>query len=601
MNFFKTTLASTVGTLLGGAVVLIFFFLILGAVIGSAIGGGKDKDKVEIKKNSVLKMSLSGEIAEKGTNSPFDIDQEIPLFGSMSKLGLYDLTEAIKAAKEDDRIEGIYLKVAPVQAGWATLETLREALVDFQSDGKFVYAYSEVYSEKSYYLASAATESYIYPKGFMEFNGYATNPIFFKGMFDKLGIEPKVFKVGTFKSAVEPFINEEMSDANRLQTETFMNELWSQFVTNVGASRDISVEKLNEIAQGSMIENAEDAVELGLIDKMQYEDEVLDKLMEETDAESYEDIHYVSAKKYIKATNVDKKDKEQKVAVIFAQGNIVDGKGQDDQIGSATIAAALRKAREDENVKGVVLRVNSGGGSALASDVIWREVVKTKESKPIVASMGDVAASGGYYISAATDKIFAQPNTITGSIGVFGMMVNTEQFFEEKVGLDFDRAVTHQYADMGNPNREMTDEESAKIQNGVNEVYSSFIKVVQEGRGFSDSASVDAIAQGRVWSGVHAADIGLVDELGGLDDAIAWVADKAGLEEDKYSIKAFPEETDPFEELMKGLTEAKVEVKLEDTQVGEDFSHEIQLYKQMKAVLSHDGVYMLMPYSYDIE
>lgn len=602
MNFFKTTLASTVGTLLGGAVVLIFFFLFVGAMIGSMIGeaGGK-KDEVTIQENSILKMSLSGPIVEKSAYNPFDIDEDIPFIGSMNKLGLYDITEAIEAAKEDDNIEGIYLKVGGVQAGWATLETLREALVDFKSSGKFVYAYSEIYSEKSYYLASASTESYIYPKGFMEFNGFASNPIFFKGMFEKLGVEPKVFKVGTFKSAVEPFILDKMSDPNRLQTETFMNEMWDQFVMNVGESRELTEAQLDAIAEGSKIENAEDAVEFGLIDAMKYEDEVLDMLMDKTSAESYEDIEYVGLKKYIKASDMEKESKSDKIAVIFAQGNIVDGKGNDDQIGSATISAAIRKAREDEDVKGVVLRVNSGGGSALASDVIWREVVKTKETKPIVASMGDVAASGGYYISAASDRIFAQPNTITGSIGVFGMMFNTEQFFNEKIGLDFDRAVTHQYADLGNPNREMKEEESSKIQTGVNEVYSNFISVVQEGRDFPDSATVDNIAQGRVWSGTHAAEIGLVDELGGLDEAISWVADKVGLDDGDYSVKSFPEEKDPFEEFLNNLTNAKVQVNVEGMNQFEGLDEEIKLYKEVKEVLTRDGVYMLMPYSYEIE
>lgn len=553
------------------------------------------KKSVTVAENSVLYIDLTGlEIKERQKNTPL-ANLPFPGKDDMKKVGLDDIIASLKRAKADKNIKGIMLNAGPLIAGWASIESFKEALEDFKTSKKFIYAYSEIYSEKSYYLATVADSIFIYPQGFIEFNGFASNPMFFKGLLDKLDIQPLVFRVGTFKSAVEPFILDKMSDANREQTSVLLNDFWSYFLSVVSKKRNISIETLTDLANQGKIENARSAVENKLADKLAYEDEVIDLCKKQCGLDAKKDLNQIKLGKYIDVSDdqagLKVSNSDKKIAVVYGVGDINSGKGGDESIGSETVVKALRKARTDENVKAVVLRVNSPGGSALASDVIWREIVLTKKVKPIIASFGDVAASGGYYISAACDQIVAQPNTITGSIGVFGLMYNSEKLFKNKLGITFDRVVTNTMADLGNPNRAMTEAEAKLIQKSVEDIYGVFLNVVKNGRPgkFQDSLAVDAVGQGRVWSGTRGVEKGLVDELGGLDKAILLAAKKAGLGDD-YQVIYLPKEKELFESLFDDGAE---EVK--------SFILEKLLLKEQKTALQYlqnyndpRGIYMRM-------
>jgi protease-4 len=600
MNFFKSVLASVIGYVVGGLITSLFFFMMLGAFVGSLGKGSSSKDGA-VKQHSILKIDLAGDFRESAKPSPFDFSSDVPFFAGLDRTGVYEFCKMLKDAKEDEKIDGILIKpIAAPEAGWASLVAIREALEDFKSSGKFIYAYAEVYSEKSYYIASVADSVLLYPEGGFEWNGLASTPMFLKGMLDKLEVEPKIFKVGTFKSATEPFDHTSMSDASRLQTQEFLNDMWSKFASDVAKSRKKELAALNLIADSMAIREPEHAVAQGLVDRLAYEDELYSILLAKTEGEKAKDLHFVTPAQYLRQPSQMMKEEEgdddKRIALIFAEGNIVDGKASDGTIGSATLAATIRQAREDDKVKAVVMRVNSPGGSALASDVIWREVKKTKEAgKPFYVSMGDVAASGGYYISAFADKIYAEPNTITGSIGVLGVMLNTEKLMENKIGLSFDRVTTHQYADLGNPNRPMLKSEETIIQQGVDSVYKTFMTVVKEGRGFAKLSDVDSIAQGRVWSGEDAKAIKLVDEIGGLDDAIKAVAAKASLGED-YQVKVYGADKDPFEELFGSFMQSMSEGQA----IAPELMEEIKMYREVKALINHNGVYAVMPFNYEV-
>ncbi|MCS7073615.1 MAG: signal peptide peptidase SppA, partial [Bacteroidia bacterium] len=494
MSFFKVLFASILGLLIGT-------FLLVLILIVIAAGASGDKP-IAVADNSVLVLDIAGkEISERTKPSPFE-----EYSGNPPQLGVQEIVRGIKAAKTDSRILGIYLPIGEFDAGMASLESIRNALLDFKTSKKFIYAYGEIMNEKSYYLASVADSVFLYHQGGLEWNGIQATPMFFKGLLDKLEVEPKIFRVGTFKSAVEPFILDKMSDANREQTLAFLNDFWKHVLKGISESRKLDPVVLSNLADSIKIQNPEDALSAGLVDGLRYEDEILDLLKKKTNAS--EKAKQISISKY--TSSIKQGKSENKIAIIYAVGDINSGKGDDESIGSVTTVAAIRKAREDKDVKAIILRVNSPGGSALASDVINREILLTKKVKPIFASYGDVAASGGYYISANCDKIYAEPLTITGSIGVFGMLVNLEKAMKNKLGITFDRVTTNKYSDFANPFRPMSEFEAQVIQNGVNRTYSEFIQVVKQGRNFPDSAAVDKIAQGRVWSGITAKTIGLV-------------------------------------------------------------------------------------------
>jgi protease-4 len=527
-TFFKMLLATIVGTMLS-LVLIVFFFMIVGIAALS-------KDSVPvIASKSVLVLELNCPIEERVQDNPFE--KYSSAFSTGGSLGLNTLLDNIAKAKADGNIAGIYLDISNVSAPLATLSEIRKALADFKESGKFVYCYSESLSQGSYYLASVATKIYLNPQGMIDMRGLSAQTLFFKGLLDKMDIEMQVIRHGTFKSAVEPFILDKMSEANRLQVETFLGSMWKSVVADISKSRSIDAQTINNVCDSlAFVSDRKLAEELGFVDGLIYKDEFESFVRTQLKLDTAATINWVSLKDYKKIPVVEKKSKDE-IAVIYAVGNIVDGKGEGiNQIGTST-AEELAKARKNKNVKAIVFRVNSGGGSALASDLIWREVVLAQKEKPVVVSMGDYAASGGYYISCAADYIVAQSATITGSIGVFGVVPNMQKMLEKKMGITVDRVNTNASSDFFSALRPLSNYEIVQLQKMVNETYSIFTQRVADGRKLRLSF-VDSIGQGRVWSGADALDLGLVDTLGGLDVAIAKAARLAKIE--KYSTVEYP-------------------------------------------------------------
>ena len=583
-QFLKFTLAAAAGLVLGVFSIIIIF---------SILAASGDSKEVQLDEPHLLRIELNGEIQDRVEEMAFDLSE---ITGQdVNILGLNDILANIKKAKTDENIKGIYIEIGMISAGFATREEIRNALLDFKESGKFITTYSEIYTQGSYYLASVADYICMYPEGGMELRGLNSTIPFFTNALKKMGIEPQVIRHGKFKSAVEPFMLTEMSDENREQIETYMGSIWEHFLKNVASERKLTIDRLNEIADNLEIQNTEDAVRLGLVDSLFYRDQFQNHLANLMEQENYDDINFVSLKKYNKVKNENARDKfkKEKVAVIYAQGEIQSGEGSETVIGSERISKAIRKARKDEKVKAIVLRVNSPGGSALASDVIWREMKLANEEKPVVVSMGDVAASGGYYIACASDKIYASPNTITGSIGVFGIMPNIEELMTDKIGITFDNVKTNKFADLGSVNRPLTQEEYDIIQKGVVDVYNTFISKVAEGRDMSQE-NVDDIGQGRVWSGTNAMDINLIDEYGGLEAAVAGAAELAELED--YRIYELPEQKDPFQELLEQLEE-DMQTSWIKYQLGDQYKY----YKTIQDIKHLKGVQARMPYQFVID
>ena len=586
-SFFKYLLATIVGVFIASFLGFLIMLGIIGAMVSSA-----DKP-VEVKDNSILYLTFDETIVDRAVDNPFS-NLNFGPFASAKQLGLNDILKAIENAKEDPKIKGIYIQAVSVSAGGATVEEIRDALIDFKESGKFIISYSDIYSQKAYYLASVADNIYMNPEGGMEWMGLRGEVMFYKNALEKLGIEPQIIRHGKFKSAVEPFMLDKMSDANREQMLTFMGSIWNHWVKGVSESRNISVEELNRYADEMLISNAKRSVEYGLIDSLIYKDELIDKLKKLTETKDKDDLTTITLAKYIKAPSPIKKKglAKNKIAVVYAQGEINMGEGQDGTIGSETISKAIREARRDSSIKAIVFRVNSPGGSALASEVIWREVVLAKQAKPVIISMGDLAASGGYYIAAPGDVILASPTTLTGSIGVFGMYFSVKEGMNKKLGLTVDVVKTNKYSDFGSMYRPLTAEERAISQQGVEDIYQTFIGHVAEGRGITKD-EVDAIGQGRVWSGANAMDIKLVDEFGGLKRAIAIAAEKAGVEE--YRVVDLPKQKDPFQALMEDLSgNAKMMI------LGDEFVYIYKQYQQVTNMVKNQGVQARMPFEVEM-
>ncbi len=587
-NFFKITLASFLGAILAGIVVVLIFFTTTVGLISSA----SSDEPVELDTNTILHLKLNKKIIDRSSKNPFEGFNFVSMQPEKT-LGLNSLLKNIDKAASDDNIKGIFLDLSNLNTGIATVEEIHNALAKFRQSGKFIIAYADYYSQKTYYLASVADEIYVNPAGGMDFVGLSAQLMFFKNALEKFGIEPVIIRHGKFKSAVEPFMLDKMSEANRIQTQTYINSIWNTIVDDISISRNISIEKLNEIADSLLLKNNEAAKELGFIDGTLYRDELMDLLKNKVKVEKVKDIKFVSFSKFDK---VPKKKKENekglakdKIAIIYASGEITTGKSTEKTMGSETIAEALKKAREDDKIKAIVLRINSPGGSALASDIIWRETVLAKQKKPLIVSMGDLAASGGYYIACAADTIVASSNTLTGSIGVFGLLFNVKKLMNEKIGITFDKVNTNKFSDIGSSFRDMSQEEKAFIQNSVEDVYGVFIEHVAEGRGMS-VAQVDSIGQGRVWSGSNALEIGLVDVIGGLDKAIEIAAEKAGL--NRYRIKSLPAQKEPFEEFLEELTGDAAKTKI----FGKDETEFSRLYDYYKTLSNMKGVLARLPF-----
>ena len=533
---------------------VITFFIKVGVVSSMISSLSTETETIsKPKPNSVLYMKLDYAIPDRTTDNPFS-GINFNTMESKDMTGLNDILRNIEQAKTDANIKGIYMELSSIPTSTATLQELRNKLIEFKESGKFIVTYSENYSQSAYYIASIADKIYLNPEGALDLHGMASQIMFYKHLLDKLDVEMQIVRGpnNRFKSAVEPYFLDKMSEANREQMEKLLGTVWGQILTGISESRNIRVEQLNEIADNlDTYFNADKALEYGLVDNLYYKDQMLEELKGLTG--SNKDINAIGNAKYAKSYTVKNASKNE-VAIIYATGQIYDGKGDESSaIYSENLSKTIRKAREDENVKAIVLRVNSPGGSAVASAIIGRELDLTKEVKPIIVSMGNYAASGGYWISAKADYIFADPTTLTGSIGVFGTFPNAQGFLNDKIGLTFDAAKTNKNADFGSITQPLTEFQYGKLQEMVVKTYNDFTGRVAEGRGLTQSY-VDSIGQGRVWAGADAIEIGLVDKLGDMEDAIAYAAEKASLGDD-YKVTEWPKQKDFFTRMMGSMNE----------------------------------------------
>ncbi|MEJ1239795.1 signal peptide peptidase SppA [Chryseolinea sp. T2] len=579
MNFFKSFFASCLGSIV--AMVVVIFGLIW---IISLSGG----DEVLIDDNSVLHLDLDVPIVETEREDPF---AGVPFFGGDAPrpVGLAQLRQAIQKAKDDQKVKGIYLTVSSPQAGYAVIEELRKAILDFRTGGKWVIAFSEGMTEQAYYLASSADKIYLHPEGDLEFNGLAIDVTFFKRLFDKLEIKPEIFRVGEFKSAVEPFMLEKMSEQNRLQLTELIESLNDQVISSVASARNLPVERVKEISDKMLVHNPAQAKEVGLIDSLAYADQVEDIIRKRAGVDKLSLVKYSKYSKTVTQTGTSKNE----VAVIVAEGTIVSGKADASRgvIASESFIKVLRKAREDEDVKAVVLRINSPGGSSLASDAMWREITLTSQSKPVIASMSDYAASGGYYMAMGCDTIVAQPHTITGSIGVFSVLYDASGFLGNKLGITSEELKTGEIGELVTISRPLNEVERSIWQQRTEEVYDTFTKKAAEGRKTTQDA-IKAVASGRVWSGLQAKERGLVDIIGTFEDAVKVAAAAADLKDD-YKVRIYPRYTPSlFEQIA-----TKIEEDNEENAIRAQLGEYYYLYQQMKEVKSYQGTQARMPYS----
>ncbi len=590
-QFVKNVFSSCLGV--GVAFLLLGFF---GFVLIAGLASVGEK-KVSVSSNTVLHLKLDKPIPEQTNNlqvNPFDLtDQEI--------LGLNDIVETIGHAAGDEKIKGILLDLeGSTGSGLATASTLRNAILKFKESGKFVVSYSKNYTQGTYYIASAADKVYINPLGGIDFHGFSAMIPFFKDMLDKVGIKMQVFYAGDFKSATEPYRLNKMSDQNRLQLREYLEPVFNNFLTEMGLSRNKTVAELRAIADELKIRDADDAVTFGLADQTGYIDEVIDDLKSRMELAEKDKLKTIGledyAGSYTKKRNSSAKDR---IAVIYAEGSILSGSGDKGTIVDDQYVKLLRKIRNDEKIKAIVLRVNSPGGSAIASENIWRELTLAKSGdKKVVVSMGDYAASGGYYIACMADKIFAEPNTLTGSIGVFSMLPNASKLFEEKLGIHWDSVKTTSYSTGLNPFFDLAPAEQKYLQESTDKMYEKFLMRVAEGRNMSRD-SVHAIAQGRIWPGEKAMAIGLVDEIGGLSQAMQSAADLAGIE--NYRVMEYPYQKDPLQAFLEELTGQKDDDAIRNQLIQRELGDYYKFYREAKEMLEMKGVQARLPVIIDFK
>lgn len=580
-SFFKIFFASLLA-LIVFTLIAVFFCLAL-------IGGITSKEKPVVYSKSVLVLDLGQSFAEQSRPSPLSFisseSKDVP--------GLYDVIRIIQKAKDDKDISGILLKANSNPNGYAASEEIRNALKDFKSSGKFILAHGDVISQKAYSIASIADKVYVSPQGYFEWTGYSVEYVFLKGTLDKLEIEPQIFYAGKFKSATEPLRSDRMTEANKLQTTVWLNDLYADLLLKTSESRKVDTTTLHQIANEAKIQTPQDAVKYQLVDAVKYDDEVKDEIKTRLKIDKYDRINFISVNTYLGARSIHRSSGD-KIALIYAEGDIIDGEADQGTIGSETYRNLIRKARLDKSIKAIVLRVNSGGGSSMASENIWRELELAKKEKPVVVSFGDVAASGGYYISCGADSIFAMPTTITGSIGVFGIIPNMEKFFKNKAGITFDGVKTGDYADAGAIYRPLNEPEKRMMQASVDLIYMQFKQRVADGRK-KDTAYVDGIAQGRVWTGYRAKEIGLIDRFGGLDDAVECAARMAKLK--KFQLKEYPQPENFLDQLFGKNDPMNFAGKMK-VEIGEE---NFEIYQELRRVKSMtEGVQARMPFRFFI-
>lgn len=582
-QFFKFMFASMFGFMLAGIILLL---ILIGIVAGITSGEGASHEKPD--KPTWLVMNLDEPIRDRGDENPLR-KLSSGTFSTEKSPGLYDICRTIREASEDKNIVGIFLLGGQINTGMASAKEVRNTLKQFKKSGKKIWVYADVYTQSGYYLASVADQIYLNPKGALEVKGISSNLFFLKNALAKLDIQPQIIRHGKFKSAVEPFTEDHMSEANRLQIRTMQHSMWEILRKEISESRKITPAAFDALCQNYTIRNAEDATKNKLVDALLYYDQVLDKL--KVMASDEDKPAFVSMDTYFHSVEENEKNEgRDRIAVIYAGGDIVDGKGDDNSVGGDTYAKLIREARKDKKVKAIVLRINSPGGSSLASEVMWREINLAKKEKPVVASMGDVAASGGYYIACDATEIVANPLTITGSIGVFGLMFNAGDFFKNKIGITFDTVKTHAYADIGSQTRKLTEAERAIMQESVEEVYSTFTGRVADGRKIP-LALVDSIGQGRVWLGSDAKKLKLIDRFGGLQEAIERAAKLANI--DSYRIREYPTEKNPVEKLL-GSMDDDMTTKLMEQKLGAL----APAYRACKRLLTQKGVLARMEFEF---
>lgn len=574
-KFWRVVFGSMLGFFFSTIIVSIFYMITMIALVAAL---SSSSDSSTVKDNSILKINLTQSINERAISTPFDKYN--------TSIGLNDILDAIKNAATDPKIKGIYINTATAAGSPATIKEIHDALLKFKESGKWIYAYSDNMYQNGYYLASVADKIMLNPAGSFDFKGYAFQIMFYKGLLDKTDIDVQVVRHGQFKSAVEPFVLDKMSEANREQMTLLVNTLWQSMIKDIAKSRNIPTATLDSIANNLLCATAKDVLKYKLVDKLCYAGDAEQILKKKVNCDEDEDLNFVSINTYKKSIH-EKTTASDKIAVVYAVGDIVDGKGDlSSKIYGESFIKELRKAYKDKDVKAIVLRVNSPGGSALASENIWREIELAKKAgKVVVTSMGDYAASGGYYISCNSDYIIAQPNTLTGSIGVFGMIPSFQNFLKDKIGITIDGVKSNKHADYGNGFRPLDEVEINNLQISIEEIYGTFLKRVADGR-HMQVADVDSIGQGRVWAGKDALGIGLVDKLGSMDDAIAKAAELAKLKD--YSIAKYPKQKEWFELFLNNDDDVDAAMR---AKLGRFYF----MYQGMEQVLEQEGVQARIP------
>jgi len=587
-NFLKYTLATIVGVILSSFILFLLSFGLLGAMISAG-----DKPVI-VQSNSILVLPINQDIPDRGSKNPWGNFN--PLTMSFSpQIGLNEILDNIEKAKTDENIKGIYLETGMVSPGISTTYEIRNALIDFKESGKFILCYTnDLLPQSTYYLGTVADSLFLNPSGVFQFFGLRSEITFYKNALDKLGIEMQIVRHGKFKSAVEPYINERMSKESRDQTLSFIRPIWNEMLNGISEERGLTTVQLNELADNLVINSAEAAIQESLVDGLRYYDEILDILKELSGIERDKKLRLVSMTNYSKVPEKrqHKGLAKDKIAMIYASGIITFGEENEAGIGATNFSRVIRKAREDSSIKAIVLRINSPGGISIAADQIWREVELASRVKPVIASMGNVAASGGYYIAAPANTILANPTTITGSIGAFATIPNAQKLLNDKLGITFDVVKTNQYADFGSFYRPLNNAEKEYLQAGIEKTYDDFVSRVALGRNMTKEA-VDSIGQGRVWSGIDAQKIGLVDRMGGLTDAIALAAEMAGL--DHYRIISLPAQEDPYQKLIKELS-GNIRTSILKKELGASYRY----YQDLKELVENNGIQMRMPYFLEV-
>ena len=583
-DFLKYVLATIVGIFVAS---IIGFFMLFSVIIAAIISSDK---QVFVENSSMLVVDLDRQVVDRSSNDPFS-NLNIPGFASVRTIGLDDIKKSLENAVDDNRIKGIYLKVSAFGGGMASAEEVRNMLLDFKKKSdKPIYVYGDNFDQKAYYVATVADKIVIHPMGSIDFRGLGGEMMFYKNLLEKIGVEVQVIRGpdNKFKAAVEPFMLEKMSEENREQQLVYMTSLWNTMLKGISETRNITKEKLNELADEVLtFKLGSDMVEMGLVDKTGFKDEVLDDLREITGIQAKKGIPIISATDYAKAQVVSEKFGRDKIAVIYLSGDIGIALGSESIIGDE-VGREIRKVRQDSTYKAIVLRVNSPGGAVFDSEIIWREVKLAAEEKTLVVSFGDVAASGGYYISCAADRIIAQPNTITGSIGVFSIIPNFSELLNDKLGITTDVVKTNKNSDLLSTSRSMTKHENELFQKYTVQIYDTFLSHVAEGRNMTKE-QVDFIGQGRVWSGENAKEIGLIDDFGGLDDAIKLAAEIAGIEE--YRTVSLPSQSSPIEQFFKNTTD-NIRLRIIKNELGDKYRY----YEYLKKATHYNGVLARMPY-----